>query len=164
MHRASFLSSNLSTSLSLLRTSVFSWSWSNQKCLCLPTAVERRYINTRIQYNNITVIQKTKNHFHILVFRFTQLPPEFLHRVYCNYLLTQLVPWIHQLSTEKSLSGSWSVFLYSPREKHPKHQPLYIKYIFLSTFYIELCLIVRFSILTSGDLCTVIASFPVTIM
>src|SRR6218665_1491135 len=37
--RASFLSSNLSTSLSLVKTCLFSWSYSNQKCLCLPMAV-----------------------------------------------------------------------------------------------------------------------------
>src|SRR6218665_1791197 len=44
--RASFLSSNLSMSLSLLKTCLFSWSQSNQKRLCLPMAVEGRYINT----------------------------------------------------------------------------------------------------------------------
>src|SRR6218665_2430391 len=44
--RASLSSSNLSTSLSLLKTCLFSWSLSNQKRLCLPMAVEGCYINT----------------------------------------------------------------------------------------------------------------------
>ena len=36
--RASFLSSNLPTPLSLLKTCLFSWSWSNQTRFCWPTA------------------------------------------------------------------------------------------------------------------------------
>ena len=54
--RASLLASNPSTSLWLLKTCLFSWSYSNQKCLCLPMAVEGRYINTSIQYNTIALL------------------------------------------------------------------------------------------------------------
>ena len=54
--RASLLSSNFSTFSSLLKTCLFSWSYLNQKRLCLSMAVEAcmgaKYLNT-IQYNTI---------------------------------------------------------------------------------------------------------------
>src|SRR6218665_3562823 len=51
-----------------------------------------------------------QNHFHILVSKFTQLSLEFVRRVHCNRLLIQIVPWIHNPRTEKSIPPDPSSF------------------------------------------------------
>src|SRR6218665_1454067 len=50
-------------------------------------------------------------YLYILLSKFTQLPLEFLHPVYCSIFLIQLAPRIQYLCDEKSLLHGLSLFL-----------------------------------------------------
>jgi len=104
--RTSFLSSNLSTSLALLKTCLFSWSYmkSNQKRLCWPTPVEGRYVNTWIQYNTIQsrlIYYGLNRHrvYEIMEIRWMNsisecrgIHPPYAHEAYCMFS-----PYFHKI-------------------------------------------------------------------
>ena len=89
---------------------------------------------------HITVIQSDSEDYItttsiILVSKFSQFSPKFLHCAYCSSLFIQLVPRIHPHHTDKSLF-SWSQFIFiqpSSSVFHTDLEQLVYRYCFLSS-------------------------------